>query len=108
GQREVVLATYLAARLAREALPDGALTQPLRAERAASARSWLSTVALPAPIRPALARLVDASAGERRTVAEAVRGVLDAAAALLDTRSRSELDHLAEALEGHPMVAKRP
>ena len=99
GQREVALATYLAARLAHEALPEGSLTQPLRAERAASAKSWLSTMALPAPVRPALVRLVDASAGERRMVAEALRGVLSATAGMLDARVRSELDQLVGALE---------
>ena len=99
GQREVALATYLAARLAHEALPEGSLTQPLRAERAASAKSWMSTVALPAPVRPALARLVDASAGERRMVAEALLGVLSVTAVVIDASARAELDQLAGALE---------
>jgi hypothetical protein len=99
GQREVALAAYLAAKLAHDALPDGPLTQPLRGERAASAKSWLSTLALPAAVRPALMRLIDASAGDRRGVAEAVRGVLSATAGLLDARARSELDQLAGALE---------
>ena len=99
GQREIALAAYLAARLAQEALPNGALTQPQRAERAASAKSWLSTLALPAPIRPALARLVDLSAGDRKIVAETLRAVLTATSSMLDTRARSELDQLAGALE---------
>ena len=34
GDREVALATYLAARLAHDTLPDRGLSQPIRAERA--------------------------------------------------------------------------
>src|SRR5262245_54071178 len=43
GQREVALATYLAARLAHDTLPERAVSPTTRTERAANARTWLST-----------------------------------------------------------------
>ena len=41
GQREVALATYLAARLAQDVLPERGVPQTSRAERAVGAKSWL-------------------------------------------------------------------
>jgi hypothetical protein len=99
GQREVALAAYMAARLAQDVLPERGVPQPSRAERATGAKSWLSTLALPASVRPALARLVDASGGEPRGAAEALRAVAAATGTFLDTRARSELDRLVAALE---------
>ena len=99
GDREVALATYLAARLAHDALPDRGLSQPIRAERAVGAKSWLATLSLPAPIRTALARLVEASGDDARGVAPAVRAVIAAASSRLDPASRLELNRLVEMLE---------
>jgi hypothetical protein len=99
GQREVVLATFLGARLAHDALPGGPLNQGLRAERAVSAKTWLSTLALPASVRPALSHLVEVSSGDRRNVAAAIRGVSTATTAMLDARSLAELEQLATALD---------
>ena len=99
GDREVALATYLAARLADDALADRGLSQPARAERAASAKSWLSTLSLPAAIRTSLARLVEASGADPRSVAPAIRSVLAATTSRLDQASRAELDRLAESFE---------
>jgi hypothetical protein len=99
GQREVALATYLAARLAHDALPERGVSQASRVERAGSAKNWLSTLALPSTVRPALIRLIEASAADRRSTAVALRTVSAAAASFLDTRARSELDRLANALE---------
>jgi hypothetical protein len=99
GQREVALATYLAARLAHDVLPEKGLTQPVRVERAGNAKSWLSTLALPTPIRPALASLVDASGGDCAAVCPALRNVMAVTANFLDSAARSELDQLADALE---------
>ena len=99
GQREVALATYLSARLAHDVLPERALSQPGRAERAGNAKSWLSTLSLPAPVRPALANLVDASAGERAAVAPALRTVMTVTANFLDSAARLELEQLATALD---------
>jgi hypothetical protein len=99
GDREVALATYLAARLAHDALADRGLSQPIRAERAVGAKSWLATLSLPAAIRTPLARLVEASGDDERAVAPALRAVIAAATSRLDQASRLELNRLLETLE---------
>jgi len=99
GDREVALATYLAARLADDALADRGLSEPVRAERAASAKTWLSTLSLPPAIRTSLARLVEASGADPRGVGPAVRSVLAATTSRLDQASRAELGRLAESFE---------
>ena len=99
GQREVALATYLAARLAHDVLPARGLSEEVRSERAAGARTWLSTLALPAPVRPAFAQLLESTGGPPGRAAEAVRAVMAAASGVLDARARTELDQLAASLE---------
>jgi hypothetical protein len=99
GDREVVLATYLAARLAHDALPHRELTLELRAERAASAKTWLATLALPATTRSAIVALIEASGGDSAAVAPAIRGVLGATTNRLDRASRAELERLADQFE---------
>ena len=99
GQREVALATFLAARLAFDAHPERGLAAHSRAERAVQARTWLSTMTLPANVRTTLLQVIDASAQEAPAAAEAVRGLLAAAASYLDTRSKTELERLAIALD---------
>ena len=94
AKREVALATYLVARLAHDALPHRVIPQTSRAERATGAKNWLSTLALPATVRPALIRLVDASATDSRSVATALRTVTSVTATFLDSRARLELDRL--------------
>jgi len=104
GHREVALAVYLGARLAHDTLPERGLPQPLRATRTANARTWLSNLALPQPIRPALARLVDASAGSPASAAEAVRAVIAVTADFLDQHARLELDRLAASLDAQALA----
>jgi hypothetical protein len=99
GHREVALATYVAARLAQDVLPEKGLAHAVRVERASHAKSWLSTLALPVPIRPALAVLVDASGTDCQAAARALRNVMAVTADFLDSAGRSELDHLAVTLE---------
>ena len=99
GQREVALATYLAARLAHDCLPERGLSDSVRSERANGAKTWLSTLALPAPVRPALAKLVESTSGQRAQTAEALRAVITVTANVLDSRARLELDQLAANLE---------
>jgi hypothetical protein len=99
GQREVALATYMAARLAQDVLPERGVPQTSRAERAVGAKSWLATLALPNSVRPALAKLVDATATDQRATATAFRAATAATATFLDPRARSELDQLLSALE---------
>jgi hypothetical protein len=104
GQREVALATYLSVRLADDVITERGLSQPVRTERAGHARTWLSTLALPAAIRPALVRLIDASATEAAAAGQAVRGVMAVTAGFLDDPARLELDHLATLLEAQALV----
>jgi phosphoribosylformylglycinamidine (FGAM) synthase-like enzyme len=74
------------------------LAQVTRAERAGNAKNWLSTLALPTLVRPALARLVDASSGGQTGVSEALRNVIAVTDAFLDSAARSELERLSAAL----------
>ena len=99
GDREIALATYLAARLAHDALPSREIALEVRAERAASAKTWLSTLSLPAATRAALVALVDASGANGNGVAAALRGVLTATTNRLDRASRAELEQLAASFE---------
>jgi len=98
GQREVALASYLAARLADDARSADGLPQPERAERAHAARAWLAGMALPANLRVPFARLLDATAGERPALSAALDGVIALAGEYLDPPARSELGQLAQAL----------
>jgi hypothetical protein len=96
GPRETALATLIAVRLAAGAAPPDTLAPPLRAARADAARVWLSSVALPAPVRAAIGKLVDASAGDdSRGIATAIEKVTDVTAPVLTKAARSELDRLA-------------
>jgi hypothetical protein len=95
GPRETALATLIAARLAAGAAPPAALAAALRAARADSARVWLTSVALPAPVRTAVLRLVEATAGDdARAIAAALAKVTDVTAPQLLRGARSELDRL--------------
>lgn len=98
GQREAALATYLAARLAEDTLPERGVSQPVRLERAAHARTWLSTLALPATLRGALTKVIDASCGEPAAAAQAAADFMRSAVTFLDVRAKAELDQLVAAL----------
>ena len=98
GRREVALAVYLAARLADDTLPDRGVSAEARAERASHAKSWLSSMALAAPVRTALSRLIDATANGPRATALALPPVITATGSQLDASARAELDRLTVAL----------
>ena len=101
GPRETALATLIAARLASGAAPPVALAPPLRIARADAARLWLSSVALPAPVRAAIGKLVDASAGnDDRMIIASLAKVTDVTAPMLTRGARSELDRLAARFGG--------
>ena len=108
GQREVALATYLAARLAHDTHPERGVSHEARAERAAHAKNWLSTLVLPPNVRAALTRLVDASTAEPIEAAAAVGEVVHATESFLDARARAELEQLAVALQSVPAANGRP
>jgi hypothetical protein len=98
GRREVALAVYLAARLADDTLPEHGVSAEARSERASHAKSWLSSMALAAPIRSALARLIDATATGRAAAAAALPAVIAATGNQLDAGARAELDRLTAVL----------
>lgn len=99
GTREVALATFVAARLAAGLLPPYPLDADVRAGRAAAARPWLATLALPAALRVPFARLVDATGQANvEAVVAALEHVQAGIAEHLDGASRAELDALAQAL----------
>lgn len=100
GRREVALAVYLAARLADDTLPDRGVSAEARTERAAHAKSWLSSMALAAPIRSALARLIEATASGPAATAAALPAVITATGSQLDASARAELDRLIASLGG--------
>ena len=92
GEREVALATLLAARLVVGALPPQPLPQGVRATRANGARAWLASLALPAALRQTFARLVDATTEVDRELLEpALRAVIDVTSPQLDPGALAEL-----------------
>lgn len=103
GPREAVLACYMAARLAHDALdtPGGAVPPSLRLARSRGARAWLGALAVPAPVRAPVAKLMDASTlNDPAALRPTLAAVIAVTAAYLDPAARSELDHLAQALAG--------
>ena len=99
GEREVALAAFVTARLAAACNGPSPLPLPTRVARAAAARIWLASLALPAVTRTPLTRLVDASGGDTpEGLAGALATVAAAAAPYLDAASRRELDRLGQSL----------
>ena len=104
GDREVALAVLMVARLAGDAVGPHALGAAERAERAAAAKSWLASLAVPARVRPALARAIDASGRDRDAIAAALADLAKVAAAQwLDEPCLAEL----RAITGAPFVSSR-
>lgn len=98
GGREVALAALLVARLAQGVLPDEGLAPTDRATRAAAAKVWLASLALPAPTRVPFARCLDATTGSPLAVAGALRSLIAAINAHLDGAAVQELEKLARQL----------
>ena len=100
GDRETVLSALMAARLARGVLGPCPLSAPIRASRAAGARTWFAALTVPAPMRVAFAEVVDASMGEDRSALSAALLALgEAAGSSLDSGARGELRELANVVE---------
>lgn len=97
GPREVVLATYLVARLVDDCLPEKELPPAARAERSASARGWLANVALPTAVRASLIRLAEATGGDLSNLDPALASVITIVDSYLDAPSRLELARLEHA-----------
>lgn len=98
GPREVALATYLVARLVDDCLPAKALPVAARLERSSAARSWLSSIALPAPVRASLTQLAEVTGTDASELTTALAGAISATSTYLDAAARLELDRLAQSL----------
>jgi hypothetical protein len=99
GEREVVLATFLAARLLWDSTGEAPLEGPLRRGRAQNARTWLPTLALSQNVRAAFQGLFDALASDDRTAqASAWDRVAGAISKLLDGPARNDLKTIAARL----------
>jgi len=99
GDREVVLAALMCAHLVVGALPDRGLPVEASTRRITGARAWLATIALPAGVRTACARVIDATGhGDATAVRQSLRNLLDAVGPTLDAPSRRELERLLAAL----------
>jgi hypothetical protein len=103
GEREVAMAVLMVARLSCDALRGKAAHGTQRAERAAAAKGWLASIAVPARARPALTRALDATAGDRAAMVAAIDELAKVAAAWLDEASVAELRGLTAA----PLVNSR-
>jgi len=103
GAREVALACFVAARLASDQMDVADLPEIGRATRSAGAKSWLGTLALPAPVRAPLVRCMELSGqpeGGGAALSAAVGALGEVAGSYLDHLSRAELAALAAALAG--------
>ena len=98
GEREVALATLLAARLVVGTLPP-ALPQSVRITRANGARAWFAALAMPVSLRLTLTRLLDATTSVDRDGLEvALRNVIDATSTALDSAAIGELREISRLL----------
>lgn len=98
GARETALACFMLARLCVALLPPLTISPSVRSARAAAARSWLSSVALPAQLRTACIKLAEATALDASAAAQPLQEVITVTAPSLDGPAHSELVRLAERL----------
>jgi hypothetical protein len=103
GPREALLACFMAARLAHDAMDTTVAAVPpsLRRTRARGARAWLATLATPGSVKTSVAKLIDATTADDPAAMRApLASVIAVTASYLDPASRSELDRLVQALAG--------
>jgi hypothetical protein len=99
GEREVALASLLAARLVVGALPPSPLPQGVRIARAGGARAWFASLALPTVLRQSLARLADATTSVDRDGLEAsFKTVVEIITPHLDAGSVAEVREVLRAV----------
>jgi hypothetical protein len=103
GARDVAIVAFATARMADEVRPGG-LSADERQARAASARKWIATLALPEPVRKAFGELISATEQDGPATAEALRRVIEITGPQLDPASRSELDRLAREVEAQTVA----
>jgi hypothetical protein len=104
GPREIALAAFVTARIADDVVAGRMLPDPSRRSRAASARRWLSTLAIAEPTRRAFVDLATATEGDAQTTAAALRRVIEVTASVLDLPSRSDLERLARELDAQAVA----
>jgi hypothetical protein len=100
GGREVALAALMVARLAQGVAPGQSLAAIDRVARASAAKVWLASLALPSATRQPFARCVDATSGSPLQAAGALRSLVSATGAHLDSAAIQELERLARQLAG--------
>ena len=96
------MACFLVSRIVRDALGMGDEISPeqLR-QRVLSAKHWLGSAAIPAAVKLALSRLVDATcSGDAAVLKVALDGVMAVTADHFDPGARLELGRLAQAIAG--------
>jgi hypothetical protein len=101
GQREIVLACLLVARVVADARSgNGLLTLEQRRARAREVSDWLAATTIPANIRTALTRLAEGTSSEDQAQSSAaLHSVMMITANHLDPAARLELGRLAQAVE---------
>jgi uncharacterized membrane protein len=99
GGRETALASFVVARLAVGCLAASTIPVADRGTRASAARTWLASLALPAPVRAPLVKVIESTRQENRgAVAAALVTAADVAASYLDGPALAELRALAAEL----------
>jgi hypothetical protein len=100
GERELVLATFMVARLLWDWSGPGALPPLATRTRAAATRQWLQSVSLPQPTRATFQQLADAVARDDRDGAVAGwERVLAIATRVIDGAARADFRALAGRLD---------
>src|SRR5687768_16369018 len=96
GPREAALACFLVARVVGEFADGHRLAADQQRARVQGVKQWLGSAALPAPLKGALTRLVEATVSEDREVAKsALDSVIAVTANQIDPGARLELSRLA-------------
>jgi len=94
------MAAYIIARLVDDTRPNGALALETRRARAAAAKTWLSSLALPTATRTAFSRLADATGGDGNGLETALEGVIEVTRGHIDGAAKTELEALLRVVAG--------
>lgn len=98
GEREVILATFLAARLVWDNGVDG-IDLSLRSARVQNARTWLQSLALTSSVKPGFLQLFEGLvADDRGAIAAAWERLNAAVGKLLDGPARNDMKAVAARL----------
>lgn len=97
GERELVMACFMAARLLDGAVGAAAGASEARIARADAARGWFAALTLPKRARTVFARALEASAtNDPDAMVQAVGLVIEETAHVLDAGARREMEELGE------------